>query len=374
MKANLVSIYLMSDSPPCSSLTCPEMRASEWQYLCAVHEPPKSCCAIDYCNHTLDWAANVLTSPKHFPSRLQLGGDSGNVFQSMRQLTNIFRRVYRIFAHAWFQHREVFWTVEATHGLYIFFKTVCDEYQLIPEDNYTIPAEAESGRDEAEAPVNSTGPDTASRIQILRRVSQPATPEDVQQHSETQPPTTLSSGATTRRHKHTPSTGSHVGTIAEGQEEEELPPPPPPQEGEEEQSTEGVSSQPASQPSVKNPSPERPLLQTLGPLDIKSTIPAYEPGAPEDPTPTIAGHDKDPLDAAGMKKDEGEEDVMSPSGGSIRTSGSDVLGAILGHMDDLEDAAVPPEKRPEESADEQDPDETMERIEMPEKAAEAESQ
>jgi len=27
--------------------------------------------------------------------------------------------------------------------LYVFFKTVCDEYKLIPEDNYTVPAEAE---------------------------------------------------------------------------------------------------------------------------------------------------------------------------------------------------------------------------------------
>ena len=119
------------------------MRASEWQYLCAVHDPPKCCCAIDYCCHTLDWAANTLTSPKHFPSRLALGTDANNTQQQVRQLTNVFRRVYRIFAHAWFQHREVFWRVEGKSGLYVFFKTVTDNYNLIPEESYTVPPEAE---------------------------------------------------------------------------------------------------------------------------------------------------------------------------------------------------------------------------------------
>jgi hypothetical protein len=137
-KVNSIIVALFADNPPCASVTCPEMRASEWQYLCAVHDPPKSCCAIDYCCHTLDWAANTLTSPKHFPSRLALGTDQSTQHSQARQLTNIFRRVYRIFAHAWFQHRDMFWNVEARTGLYIFFKTVCDYYGLIPEDNYTI--------------------------------------------------------------------------------------------------------------------------------------------------------------------------------------------------------------------------------------------
>ena len=113
---------------------------------------------------------NVLTSPKYFPSRLSLGGESGNIGPSMRHLTNIFRRVYRIFAHAWFQHRAVFWEVEGRHGLYIFFKTVCDVYQLIPEDNYTIPLEAEGGVDEdhMETPVSSARPGLrAQPVQIL---------------------------------------------------------------------------------------------------------------------------------------------------------------------------------------------------------------
>lgn len=84
-----------------------------------------------------------------FPSRLGLGsttaaGSGDKVLQQqMKELTNIFRRVYRIYAHAWFQHREMFWRVESKTGLYILLKLVCDEYGLIPPENYTIPAEAE---------------------------------------------------------------------------------------------------------------------------------------------------------------------------------------------------------------------------------------
>lgn len=209
MKANDLLVALFADTPPCSAATCPEMRASEWQYLCAVHDPPKSCCAIDYCCHTLDWAGDNLTSQKHFPSRLSLGGEGvGSKQQAERQITNIFRRVYRIFAHAWFQHRQIFWTVEGKFGHYVLFKTVCDIYALIPTENYTIPPEAE-GVVTSESEVQPALPP-----QILMR------PSEGQSAEEADATTTISTGATTRRHKHTPSTGSAVTTIQEGEEDE----------------------------------------------------------------------------------------------------------------------------------------------------------
>ncbi|KAI4129943.1 MAG: hypothetical protein LQ347_003571 [Umbilicaria vellea] len=212
-KANSLIVAFFAESPPCSAQTCPEMRASEWQYLCAVHDPPKSCCAIDYCCHTLDWAGNILTSQKHFPSRLTLGSDSaGGSQQGVRQLTNIFRRVYRIFAHAWFQHRQVFWHVEGQEGLYIFFKTVCDDYNLIPEDNYTIPPEAEGLVAQQDAP--QTEPESRAT---------PKTPDQAEaglKSDDVDATTTIGTGATTRRHKHTPSLGSAVTTIMEGDEED----------------------------------------------------------------------------------------------------------------------------------------------------------
>ncbi|KAF8457801.1 Mob1/phocein, partial [Terfezia claveryi] len=132
---NHLIVALLQDN--CTNKTCPQMRASEWQYLCAVHDPPQSCCAIDYSCHTLDHAATILTSSRYFPSRLSLTAQGG------KHLSSIFRRLYRIFAHAWFQHRGVFWEVEGEWGLYLFFKTVSERYNLIPEDNLTIPPEAE---------------------------------------------------------------------------------------------------------------------------------------------------------------------------------------------------------------------------------------
>ena len=231
MKANNLIVAFFADNPPCSATTCPEMRASEWQYLCAVHDPPKSCCAIDYCCHTLDWATNILTSPKYFPSRLTLGSEAaGGPAASMRHLTNIFRRVYRIFAHAWFQHRGVFWEVESHDGLYVFFKTVCDIYQLIPEDNYTIPAEAEGIESDMVTPMNTESPDLPGgpKMSILkpRTENGHVTKLEGRDEAHGRPEvdvnaTAISTGATTRRHKHTPSTGSQVTTIAEGREEDE---------------------------------------------------------------------------------------------------------------------------------------------------------
>lgn len=142
-QCNSLIVGFLFDTPPCSAATCPEMRASEWQFLCAVHDQPRSCCAIDYCCHTLDWAANVVTNPKIFPSRFVALSEAHDRGAGLKNLVNVFRRLHRIFAHAWFQHRGVFWQVETQTGLYVFFKTVCDLYDLLPAENYKLPPEAE---------------------------------------------------------------------------------------------------------------------------------------------------------------------------------------------------------------------------------------
>ncbi|KAF1960670.1 Mob1/phocein [Byssothecium circinans] len=216
-KVNSIIIALFSDNPACSSITCPEMRASEWQYLCAVHDPPKSCCAIDYCCHTLDWAANTLTSPKNFPSRLAMSTDSLSAHAQVKNLTNIFRRVYRIFAHAWFQHQEMFWKVEGRTGLYILFKTVCDMYGLIQEDNYTIPPEAEGVE-----PSEGTG--ALPPPLILKRGPSVPAPSDDNTSIIEAGENTLSTAGTTKRHRHSPTvSATPVSTVVEENEEEEEP-------------------------------------------------------------------------------------------------------------------------------------------------------
>ncbi|EMC93293.1 hypothetical protein BAUCODRAFT_75511 [Baudoinia panamericana UAMH 10762] len=224
-KTNAIIVALFADTPPCSPATCLEMRASEWQYLCAVHDPPKNCSAIDYCCHTLDWAATTLTSSKMFPSRLALGSGSaaaGTVDkmlqQQLKEITNIFRRVYRIYAHAWFQHRDMFWRVESKSGLYVFFKAVCDEYGLIQAENYTIPAEAE-GLEPAEPSQDEEQERDKAPIEgptILRRDdSEPHMEEPAGNH-------VVAAGETTKRHRHPPSErSSSVSTVIQEEAEEE---------------------------------------------------------------------------------------------------------------------------------------------------------
>jgi hypothetical protein len=187
------------------------MRASEWQFLCAVHESPKSCCAIDYCCHTLDWATNIVTSQKIFPSRLSLGaGDAtDDRGAGVKHLTNIFRRLHRIFAHAWFQHRGVFWQVEGQTGLYVLFKTVCDTYELLPAENYKLPPEAEG-------------------LEPVEELKAPA-PTILKAEGNHKPGSSIEddfmnvsrSGTSTRRHiRQSPSVGSAVPTVLESDEED----------------------------------------------------------------------------------------------------------------------------------------------------------
>ena len=219
-QCNTLIVGFLFDTPPCSAATCPEMRAGEWQFLCAVHDTPKSCCAIDYCCHTLDWAANVVTNPKIFPSRFVV--DSHDKNTAVKNLVNVFRRLHRIFAHAWFQHRGVFWSLESQSGLYVFFKTVCDAYDLLPAENYKLPPEAE-GLDSA-----PSGGDLGDRSAADRRhqpqqqqpgpvsIAKPPGPRDAEDENYSN-----MSRTNTRRHiKSSPSVGSAVTTVPEADEDE----------------------------------------------------------------------------------------------------------------------------------------------------------
>lgn len=192
------------------------MRASEWQFLCAVHEQPKSCCAIDYCCHTLDWAANVVTNPKLFPSRfVALSGGDGigpDKNTAVKNLVNVFRRLHRIFAHAWFQHRGVFWSVEGQTGLYVLFKTVCDLYDTLPAENYKLPPEAEGLESVAAAAENMERGSKKESSMIPTPTIQQRPDDD----------NLLPPGRTnTRRHiRGSPSTGSIVTTVMEADEDD----------------------------------------------------------------------------------------------------------------------------------------------------------
>ena len=180
-------------------------------------------------------------------------------------MTEVFRRVYRIFAHAWFQHRDVFWKVEGKTGLYVFFKTVCDEYRLIPDDNYTIPAEAEGMET---TPVADSTPERQAKL-LRRDQTSSATASD--KPSQPAGNATLATGNTTKRHRggmgDRPTSVSTV--IHEEIEEEEGEHE---QEGEEESDEHGVVNEAgaqtepelARQPTIKAESQE-PTTRTAGP-------------------------------------------------------------------------------------------------------------
>lgn len=91
----------------------------------------------------------------------------------------------------------------------MLFKTVCDVYSLIPEENYTIPPEAEGLVAKQEEPSEGK-----AVLQKKQNVEEPTWAE------ETDDKTTVSTGATTRRHKSTHSFSSSVAAIAEGDEED----------------------------------------------------------------------------------------------------------------------------------------------------------
>ncbi|KAK9900460.1 Mob1/phocein [Cystobasidium minutum MCA 4210] len=126
----------------CTRETCPEMKAGEWLYLCAAHATANEteCCAIDYITHTLDGATALLNSSRYFPSRINIPPTS------LKHFTSIARRLYRIFAHAWYHHRELFDLCESSTSLYERFLALSIEYDLVPRELLTIPSQHEQSQ------------------------------------------------------------------------------------------------------------------------------------------------------------------------------------------------------------------------------------
>ncbi|WRT64779.1 uncharacterized protein IL334_001713 [Kwoniella shivajii] len=120
--------------PICNQTTCPEMKAHEWLYLCSAHGGgAESCSAIDYILHTLDSTTALLNSSQNFPSRMQIPQSSVSHFPSL------FRRLSRIFSHAYFHHREAFSLAEGETSLYARFVGLCEKYELVGNSLLPIP-------------------------------------------------------------------------------------------------------------------------------------------------------------------------------------------------------------------------------------------
>ncbi|WVF69818.1 hypothetical protein IAT40_004597 [Kwoniella sp. CBS 6097] len=123
--------------PICNPTTCPEMKADEWLYLCSAHGGgAEQCSAIDYILHTLESTTGILNDPHNFPSRMQIPQASISRFPSL------FRRLSRIFSHAYYHHRETFSLAEAETSLYARFLGLCEKYDLVGSNLLPIPRSA----------------------------------------------------------------------------------------------------------------------------------------------------------------------------------------------------------------------------------------
>ncbi|KAG2203433.1 hypothetical protein INT46_006874 [Mucor plumbeus] len=128
-----LSLLVVALETDCTKQNCPEMKADGWLYLCAAHPSTQSCPAIDYIIHTLDGATILLNNSKYFPSRISVPEPSLKHFQS------IARRLYRIFAHAYFHHREIYESFENETYLYARFLFLSQTYGLVPPSLVSIP-------------------------------------------------------------------------------------------------------------------------------------------------------------------------------------------------------------------------------------------
>ena len=171
----------------CTPGTCPQMKATdELLYLCAAHKQPLECSAIDYIVHTLDSIAAQLNSNKFFPSRYEFDDDCAVCFPrplghrflivillsvsvsvslslhhppppprasrsvtiqkaSVKHFQAIARRLYRIFAHTYFHHRQVYDKYEEQTQLTERFVRFAKQYDLVPESLMVISQPAGDG-------------------------------------------------------------------------------------------------------------------------------------------------------------------------------------------------------------------------------------
>ena len=107
----------------------------EFIFICAAHKGSDNCSAMDYMIHTLDNATATIHS-NNFSSRVAIPADSG------KHLLNIVRRLYRLFAHAYFHHTEVFQEFENDMHLCARFTHFTKVFKMLSAEQYMLPEEA----------------------------------------------------------------------------------------------------------------------------------------------------------------------------------------------------------------------------------------
>lgn len=134
LELNLLVVQLLG---VCTSASCPKMTANEtWLYMCAAHKQTKECSAIDYMIHSLDHSTSIIQNSNNFNSRVAISASS------TKHLLSIMRRLYRLFAHTYYHHKEIFAEFESEMHLCARFTAFSRRFNMMNKDLYIIPDEA----------------------------------------------------------------------------------------------------------------------------------------------------------------------------------------------------------------------------------------
>ncbi|EME31319.1 uncharacterized protein Gasu_15530 [Galdieria sulphuraria] len=135
IQLNVLACYL---GEVCSYSSCPQMTATkDVLYLCAAHEVAQECCAIDYISHCLDGATSLLTSEDVISHN-----NSGKVQEvNLQPFRVIMRRLYRLFAHAYFHHIDTFQRFEQQTELFHHFCSFATAFNLISPSDMLVPVD-----------------------------------------------------------------------------------------------------------------------------------------------------------------------------------------------------------------------------------------
>ena len=121
----------------CTSKTCPKMTANQdFIFICAAHKGAENCSAIDYMIHTLDNATAIIQNSNNFSSRVAIPATS------TKHLLNIVRRLYRLFAHTYFHHPDIFEEFENEMHLCARFTQFSKRFKMMSAELYILPDEA----------------------------------------------------------------------------------------------------------------------------------------------------------------------------------------------------------------------------------------
>ncbi|KRX08298.1 Mob1/phocein [Pseudocohnilembus persalinus] len=133
LELNLLVTQLKGE---CTSQSCPKMKASDdWLYVCAAHQQAQECSAIDYMIHNLDQSTSILQNVKNYSSRVSIPQ------AAVQNLTPIVRRLYRLFSHTYFNHKQIFEEFENEMYLCSRFTEYATKFKMMPSNLLTIPSQ-----------------------------------------------------------------------------------------------------------------------------------------------------------------------------------------------------------------------------------------